>query len=184
MSKKPRRKTAENRVKELREELKALREQLMEKDGKLKEYLSRLRHLQADFENYRKRAEKEREEQAKMANQALILRLVGVYEDLERGVEEAKGAGLADPVVEGLELTWKNFRAILEDEGLSHIDALGKKFDPFEHEVVEVQLGDCEPGMVVEEVQRGYTFRGRVIKPTKVKVCKKSAEKDKQQKEG
>lgn len=182
MPKKPRRKTAEKRVKELREELKALREQLMEKDGKLKEYLSRLRHLQADFENYRKRAEKEREEQAKMANRALIHRLLRIYEDLERGLEEARGASLADSVVEGLELTWKNFHAILEDEGLSRIVTVGKRFDPFLHEAVDVQVGDCEPGMVVEELQRGYTLGSRVLKPAKVKICKK-ADKEKQQKE-
>ncbi|MFQ5871748.1 MAG: nucleotide exchange factor GrpE [Candidatus Geothermarchaeales archaeon] len=182
MPNKPRRKTATKRVRELKEDLKALREQLMEKDGKLEEYLSRLRYLQADFENYRKRAEKEREEQVKMANQALIHRLLRIYEDLERGLEEARDADLADPVVEGLELTWKNFHAILEDEGLSRIDAIGKKFDPFLHEAVEVQVGDCEPGMVVEELQRGYTLGGRVIKPAKVKICKK-ADKEKQQKE-
>jgi molecular chaperone GrpE len=183
MSEKTQGATFVQRVKELREELGALRQRLEDKETQLEDYLSRLRYLQADFENYRKRMEKQRAEQIAMANTILINKMLRVYEDLERSVEEAKTAEVPESVVEGFEMIWKNFQSVLEDEGLSIIETEGEEFDPFLHEAVEIQEKDCEPGIILEEVQRGYTFRGKVLRPAKVKVCRKPAQKNKQEKD-
>jgi molecular chaperone GrpE len=149
--------------------LKALLEVLKaEKD----EQFAAWQRSQADFANYRRRSEQERAELIKMAEAGLLRELLPVLDDLERamGGLPAELRGLT--WVEGILIIDRKLNAILEMHGLKPIEALGKEFDPFEHEAV---IREGEPGeatTVTGELQKGYRFHDRVLRPTLVKVGK------------
>ncbi|MGZ7067749.1 MAG: nucleotide exchange factor GrpE, partial [Methanobacterium sp.] len=140
-------------------------------DQKIDDYYSNMQRLQADFENYKKRTEKNMNEYIKFANEDLILKIIDIYEDLERALQAGdEGENLK----EGLELIYKNLKETLEKQGLSEIPAEGEKFDPFKHEALMTEKHeDYENGMVSEELAKGYTLNDKVIKCAMVKVCKK-----------
>lgn len=136
----------------------------------------RLLRLQADFENYKKRAEKERAEYTKYANGELISELLTVLDDLERARNSASGLvgrGAADEQFsEGIKLIESKFREVLEGAGLKEIEAKGKEFDPNYHEaVMTTPAQGNENNTVAQELQKGYTLRGRVIRPARVVVA-------------
>jgi molecular chaperone GrpE len=160
--------------KSAKEKLKELQNQLEEKEKTIEEYRTRLQYLQAEFENYKKMAEKERKKIIQYANENLITRLLDVYENLERAIENGRKAGEVGPLMEGVEMTYSQLKDILENEGLSPIKAVGEKFDPFKHEAVLKENKDgCEEGIIIEELQRGYCLKDKVIRYSKVKVCKR-----------
>lgn len=146
----------------------------------LEEEKDRYLRLNAEFDNLRKRTLKEREEFVKFANEKLILELLDVYESLERGLENAKATNNKDKLIEGMELVYKQFKNLLEKNGLAPIKAIGEKFDHYKHEAMMQTLTDeCEEDTVLEEFARGYTLNGKVIRYSKVRVSKKK-ESDKQ----
>jgi len=157
--------------KELIKELEATKKQLEdEKD--------RFLRLNAEFDNFRKRTLKEREEFIKYANEKLILELIDVCESLERGLENAKNTDNKDKLIEGMELIYKQFKNVLEKNGLTPIKALGEKFDPYKHEAMMQTLTDeCEENTILEEFTRGYMLNNRVIRYSKVRVSKKKEDK-------
>ncbi|HOQ19266.1 nucleotide exchange factor GrpE [Methanothermobacter thermautotrophicus] len=156
-------------VEKLTERLEELENEIQKKEEEIKEYTSHLQRLQADFDNYKKQMEKQEIELIKNANEKLILKLLDVYEDLERAIENQ------DSSVDGLEVIYRKFRDTLTKEGLSEIPAEGEKFDPFLHEAVMVEDHDgYEDGVIIEELSRGYKLNDRIIKHSIVKVCKKS----------
>ena len=157
--------------KELIKELEATKKQLEdEKD--------RVLRLNAEFDNFRKRTLKEREEFIKYANEKLILELIDVCESLERGLENAKNTDNKDKLIEGMELIYKQFKNVLEKNGLTPIKALGEKFDPYKHEAMMQTLTDeCEENTILEEFTRGYMLNNRVIRYSKVRVSKKKENK-------
>lgn len=142
---------------------KKLEEIIKEKDKIIEDNLNQIKKIQADFINYRKRMEKEKEEFIKYANSDLILKLLDVLDNLERASESGD---------EGIKLIYKQFRSILEKEGLEEIDATGK-FDPYYHEVIAVENSECEDGTILEVLQKGYMFNNKVLRHAKVKVCKR-----------
>jgi molecular chaperone GrpE len=126
----------------------------------------------ADFQNYRRRSEQEREATLGLASEALIRKLLGVVDDFDRALEampaEAGGSGW----VEGVWLVERKLRALLESEGVSPIESVGKPFDPREHEaVVHQETSDAPDGTVIAELQRGYRLRDRVLRPALVAVA-------------
>ncbi len=142
----------------------------------LEEEKDRFLRLNAEFDNFRKRTIKEREELIKYANEKLILELIDVCEGLERGLESAKKAdnGNKDKLIEGMELIYTQFKNVLEKNGLTPIKALGEKFDPYKHEAMMQTLTDeCDDGTILEEFARGYMLNNRVIRYSKVRVSKK-----------
>lgn len=150
------------------EEAEALKQALAEEKAKAEANLAGWQRAQADFINYKRRSEQEKEEMAKFANITLLLNLLPVLDDLERAfaaipLELAE----ADWVV-GIRLIERKWRATLEAQGLSQIEALGEPFDPRLHEAVRQEKG--KDGIVVEEIQKGYKFHDRVIRPSKVAV--------------
>lgn len=152
----------------------ALKKELEEKNKLAEDYLSRLKYLQADFENYRKMAAREKEEFTKFANEALIIKLIDVYENLERAIENGKKSEDKGALLQGIELTYRQLKEVLEKEGLAQIKAVGEKFDPFRHEALMQEAKEnCEDGTILEEFQRGYALNNRVIRYSKVKVNKK-----------
>ncbi|MGZ7069630.1 MAG: nucleotide exchange factor GrpE [Methanobacterium sp.] len=164
-------KKLKNDLKEKEESIKDLEKEIEEKDQKIDDYYSNMQRLQADFENYKKRTEKNMNEYIKFANEDLILKIIDIYEDLERALQAGdEGENLK----EGLELIYKNLKETLEKQGLSEIPAEGEKFDPFKHEALMTEKHeDYENGMVSEELAKGYTLNDKVIKCAMVKVCKK-----------
>jgi len=141
-----------------------------EKEQKIEDYYSQLQRLQADFDNYKKRSEKDQKEFIRYANENLILKIIETYEDLGRALQSGKSQDLQ----EGVEMIYKKLKTTLEGEGLHEICAEGEKFDPFKHEALMVEdHDDYENGTIIEELGKGYTLDSKVIKYSKVKVCKK-----------
>jgi len=139
----------------------------------LEEEKDRYLRLNAEFDNFRKRILKEREEFIKYANEKLVLELIDVLESLERGIENTKKAGDKDKLIEGMELVYKQFKNVLEKNGLTPIKAIGEKFDHYKHEAMMQTITDeCDEGVILEEFARGYMLNGKVIRYSKVRVSK------------
>ncbi len=145
-------------------------QEIQDKDGKIDDHYHQLQRMQADFENYKKRSERDIKEYIKYANENLIVKIIEVYEDLERALKAEKSHDLK----EGVKMIYKKLDDILKVEGLNEICAEGEKFDPFKHEALLVENHeDYDNGIVIEELGKGYTLDSKVIKYSKVKVCKK-----------
>ena len=130
-------------------------------------YRERLMRLQADYDNYRKNVEKRFEEQRKLANERLVLKLLPVVDDFERIMKSTDD----EKMIEGMEMVHRNMMEALKSEGVERMECVGKPFDPFEHEAIEVSYeGSCDENRVVEELRAGYRMNGRVIRTALVKV--------------
>ncbi|MDO8725000.1 MAG: nucleotide exchange factor GrpE [Candidatus Methanoperedens sp.] len=147
-------------------ELEKLKKQLAEEKD-------RCLRLNAEFENQRKRSQKEKEEFVKYANEKLIIEFIDILESLERGLENTKGSNNKDKLIHGLELIYKQLKNVLEKNGLAPIKALGEKFDPYKHEaMMQTPSDDNEEGTILEEFARGYMLNNKVIRYSKVRVSK------------
>jgi molecular chaperone GrpE len=134
------------------------------------EYLALAQRVQADFDNYRKRAAREQERLVRHAHERLVRELLPILDDLERALEAAERHEEA-ALVDGVKLVEKSLRGALAKEGLTEIDADGT-FDPHVHEAMLARPGNgAEPGSVLEVVQRGYQVGDRVVRPAKVIVA-------------
>ena len=139
---------------------------LLERDA----YLDLAQRVQADFENYRKRAAREQERLVAHAHERLVRELLPILDDLERALEAAERHEEAQ-LVEGVKLVEHSLRSALRKEGLAEIDTDGQ-FDPHVHEALLTKPGNgAEPGSVLEVVQRGYRVGDRVVRPAKVIVA-------------
>ena len=137
--------------------------------------LDRFRDLalrsQADFENYKKRCSREKEEAIKYANKSLLERLVGIIDNFELGLAAAKDQGADSPIYSGMVLVQKQLNDLLAENGLQPIDAEGKTFDPNLHEAIAHEASNEFPeGIVVRQARRGYRFKDRLLRPAKVVV--------------
>lgn len=148
---------------------------LKEKAEKAEECLDRLLRLQADFDNYKKRLDKERIEFIKFANEEIVVDILKIVDDFERAVEAGKSKHDFDVLYEGIEMIYKDTKEFLKKNGVAEIDAKGKPFNPHEHEAMMQEETDEHPeGHVSEEFQKGYMLNGRIIRPAKVKVAKRA----------
>jgi len=156
------------------EEIASLRKALEEEKARAESYLANWQRAQADYINLKRRTEQEKAEATKFANSMLILNLLPVLDDFERAFNSlsARLAGLT--WVDGIRLIYRKFQSVLEAHGLSEIEALGKPFDPYQHEAIMYQEG--EEGVVLEVVQKGYRLHDRVIRPAMVIVGKAKEE--------
>jgi molecular chaperone GrpE len=156
---------------EPQERIHDLEERLAEEQQKAQDYLTRLKYLQADLENYRKRTEREKEELAVRCNEKLVSELLCILDDLDRALESGKETDDSSALLKGVTMIHQNLVRMLEREGLECIDAVGKVFDPNLHElVVKIPRSDCEDGLVLEEVRKGFMFKGRVLRPCMVNI--------------
>lgn len=150
---------------------KKLQKALKEERERSNEYLNRLKYLQADFENYRKRMEKEIRETAQVSNEKLIVNLLSVVDELELALCSGRETENKQALLEGVEMTLKKMYATMGQEGLARIEAVGKSFDPKLHEVaMKVPTKEHDENVVIEEVRRGYMLRDKVIRPSMVKI--------------
>lgn len=137
--------------------------------------LDRFRDLalrsQADFENYKKRSAREKEEAIKYANSSLLERLIAIVDNFELGLEAARAEGEKSPVFSGMSMVLKQLMDFLTDNGLQPIDATGQKFDPNLHEAIAHEPSDKFPeGIVVRQTRRGYRMKDRLLRPSSVVV--------------
>jgi molecular chaperone GrpE len=152
-----------------------LEAQLEAEKAKSQDYLEQWRRTAADFANYKRRSEQERTEMAKLFNESLMKSLLPVLDNFERAVSSMPDDLKGNSWTEGVVLTEKALRAALEREGLAQIEALGQKFDPNLHEAVAHDVSDeHDEDSVIEEFQKGYKLGDRVIRPSMVKVSRKS----------
>ena len=134
------------------------------------------RHLRAlaDFANYRRRREEEFQRHLEFANQELILKLLPVIDNFERAAQAAEENHNLEGLAEGVKLTLRQFRDLLEREGVQPIAAVGQEFDPMRHEaVMRVESDEYPENTVVEEVEKGYALKDKVIRPARVAVSAK-----------
>ena len=163
-------KRLETDIQKKNEEFQEKYEEIEKVSEKMDDYHSQLVRLQADFDNYKKRSEKDIQHYIKYANEELILKIIDIYEDLERALKTDKNYDLK----EGVEMIDTKLKKLLEGEGLSEIVASGEKFDPYKHEALMVEDNEnYDDDTVIEELGKGYTLDSKVIKYSKVKVCKK-----------
>jgi molecular chaperone GrpE len=151
-----------------------LKSKLQEKDKEAKDYYDRYLRLSAEMENFKKRAEKEKSEIYKFANENILKELIPVLDNLERALDHGQETENAQALLSGVEMIHKAFWAVLEKYGLTRVEALGEEFDPNLHEAVMVQE-DAErpPGVVISQLQKGYRLHNRLIRPAMVVVSKK-----------
>ncbi|MEM2909583.1 MAG: nucleotide exchange factor GrpE [Nitrososphaerota archaeon] len=152
-------------------ELESLKEKLEALEKENEKLRSDYLYLAAELDNLRKYAVKEVERARRSAIENILIRLINVYETIERATESC--GEQPSPLLEGLRLIGKDVLKILEDAGVRRMETVGKKFDPFIHEAIEhVETDDVEDGTIVEEVAKGYTFNDKVLRPPKVRVAK------------
>ena len=129
--------------------------------------------LAAEFENYKRRSQRDLSEAIKFANESLLKNLLPVIDNLERAIQCGKDAGLNNAVMDGIELTRKSFFFSFEKLGLRQISSAGQAFDPSMHQAVaQVESSTLEPNMVVDEFQKGYFLHDRIARPAMVTVSK------------
>jgi len=141
------------------------------------EYKERLQRLAADFENYRKRVEKEKEDFVKFCKEDLIHELLPILDNFEMALHHVKNTTDPKKIIEGIELVERQFHNILKKEGLQVIATKGKKFDPHIHEAIMHEETDKHPeGFIIEELRKGYILSGKVVRPAQVKISKRKKE--------
>jgi molecular chaperone GrpE len=157
----------------LEKELEELRKALEAEKNKAEQYLTSLKYLKAEFENFQKRTIKEMDELRKIGSERLAKKLLGVVDDFERTINACRNAAEPKKLLSGVEMILNELHKILKSEGIVKIDALGKKFDPEIHEAVAVVRTDKHPAdTVVEEQRAGYMSEGRLLRPSMVVVAK------------
>jgi len=180
----------EQEEKEIKEEAQEgerdLTAELEELKRKCEEYYDNWVRTTADFENYKKRVQREKEEFIEYGNETILRDFLPIIDNLERALNFMKESPNPSSIIEGVELIYKQMMSLLEKYGVRPIEALGKKFDPFYHEVVEQRLSEEEDGVVLQEYQKGYMYKTRVLRPSLVVVSKKieKGEEKKEEREG
>ncbi len=152
------------------ERIERLERELEEAKRKADEYYDKYLRALAELDNTRKRLERTYQERLLQARRDLLRRFLVVADNLERALEAAKSGG---DIVEGVELTYRELQRFLSEQGVEPIEAVGRPFDPMLHEAVGVVSSDgVEEETVVNELQRGYTHRGELLRPALVEVAK------------
>ena len=147
------------------DEVEELRRELADKNDRL------LRAL-AETDNVRRRTQREREESARYAGEALLRDIIPILDNVDRALDAARASGDTSRVVDGIELIRREFLKVLERHGVTRFSALGARFDPNQHEAIaRIVSADTEPDTVVGETVPGYSLRGRVIRPAQVAVA-------------
>ncbi|MBU1113122.1 MAG: nucleotide exchange factor GrpE [Candidatus Omnitrophica bacterium] len=153
------------------------------KQNDLSELEDKYLRLQAEFDNYKKRTFREKTEFIKFANEGLIIELLGILDNFERGVKAADLTKDFSLLHKGVDMISKQLHALLETKGLKRIITIGETFDPHQHEAMEVVEDDnLIQDTVVEELQPGYFLNDRIVRPAKVKVAKGKIEEPKSEK--
>jgi len=142
---------------------------IKELNHKTKELSNSLQHLQAEFENYKKRIDKENENFIKYSSQNLIIKLLPIIDSFESALKNHQDE---NKFLEGMKLVFSQFYSTLEKEGLKQINPLNEKFDPYKHEVMMHEKSDNLDNTITEVLQKGYILNDKIIRHAKVKIIK------------
>ena len=145
----------------------------------IKELTDSLQRLQAEFENYKKRIDNEKQEFLKFAKAELLKKLLPVLDSFELALNNHENP---EKFLKGVEMIFAQLYSLLEAEGLRPIKSKNQKFDPFKHEVLMSEETDKEEDVVLEEFQKGYMLNDKVLRHSKVKISKKKEEKKEEEK--
>ena len=152
------------------DEIAELKAQLAQKEEQIQENIDRLKRLQADFDNFRRRSRQEKEELSAHVTQNIIRELLPLVDNFERALNADNSQEITS-FKEGIDMINKQFINILEKNGLEKINCVGEQFDPNFHEaIMRVEDADKEDGTIADELQKGYMVQGKVIRPSMVKV--------------
>jgi len=158
----------------------AEREQLL---AELQEINAKYLRLYAEFDNYKKRVSKDKEELIKYGNESLLYEILPFIDHLEMALKHASNE-VSSGLVQGVEITLRELKKTLEKFGLTAIEAEGKPFDPVVHHAMsQVERNDTEDNTVVEDFRRGYMLRDKVLRPALVAVSKKTVKSEGQEEE-
>lgn len=156
-------------------ELEILKQSFDEKKKEAQEYYDQLVRLKADFENFRRRSEKEKKDYLDWGKEKILLKQVSIDDVLQQALKSAKTGNNIESIVVGLEMISKEFAKMLKEEGVEEIHC--EKFDPNFCEAIDQVESDEEDGTVLEVYQKGYKMNGKLIRPAKVRVAKSPEEK-------
>ena len=168
----------ESKVKEKKEltPMEQLQEQIRLKDEEIANQKDTFLREKAELENFKKRLTKEKDDFVQFANERLLQELIQIEDNLERALEVPNAT--LENLKEGVEMIQKQFSTFLKNQKVESIEAIGKDFDPTLHEVLNQQESEeHEENTVIEEYSKGYTLNGRILRPAKVVISKKPAEK-------
>ena len=142
------------------------------RDEKIEELTDRVKRQMAEFENFRKRTEKEKSSMYEMGARYIIERILPVIDNFERGLAVIPEDKKEDPIAEGMEKIYKQIQKVFEEAGVKPIEAAGKEFDPnFHNAVMHVEDESLGENIVAEELQKGYMYRDSVVRHSMVKVA-------------
>lgn len=159
--------TADQDGSQVLQDLEGLRARAQERD----QFLSLLQRTQADFENYRKRIQREREQESKYLHGNFAADILPVLDNLERALQAARQVGETGPLVQGVGMVQNQLLDLLRRHGVTPIEALGKPFDPNLHQAVMQQPStDKPPHTVLQVLEQGFTIHDRVLRPARVVV--------------
>ena len=168
----------ESKVEEKKElsPMEQLQEQVRLKDEEIANQKDTFLREKAELENFKKRLTKEKDDFVQFANERLLQELIQIEDNLERALEVPNAT--LESLKEGVEMIQKQFSTFLKNQKVEPIEAIGKAFDPTLHEVLNQQESkEHEENTVIEEYSKGYTLNGRILRPAKVVISKKPAEK-------
>lgn len=150
----------------------AKKEKKDKKDEKIEELTDRLTRQMAEFDNFRKRTEKEKSQMYEIGAKDIIEKILPVVDNFERGLDAVKEEDKEDPFIQGMEMVYKQLMTVLGELGVKPIEAIGKEFDPNLHNaVMHVEDENFGENIIAEEFQKGYMYRDSVVRHSMVKVA-------------
>lgn len=156
-----------------------LQKAIAEKDEEIKKLKEAFLYHQADFENFKRLKEKEKQDAFLYGNEKLLQEILPVVDNLERALDHVDQSQDVKSIQEGVQLTLNELMKIFDRNGVKVVESLGKPFDPNFHEAyLQQETDDSEPGTVVAEFQKGYILNGRLVRPSRVSVAKKPESKE------
>lgn len=138
---------------------------IKEKDTLIQNQINDIKRLQADFENYIKRTNKEKEELKEISKQELIVKLLNIIDDFDKAVSHLNKE---DENTQGINMIYNQLISFLQENQIKPINSIGEKSDPFKHEVIKKIESNEEEGRIIEEIQKGYLFKDQVLRHSKV----------------
>ena len=144
------------------------------RENKVKDYWDQILRLRAEFENTKKRLDRDKLDAIRYANEALLAEILPVVDNFDRAMASLSEGHDPEKVKQGLKIAQDELHKILEEHGVEVVKSVGQDFDPKFHEAVAVlETSEMEDGKVVDEIQRGYLLNGRLIRPSWVRIAKK-----------
>ena len=160
-------------------EVPSLADQLLEKDEELHALNDKYLRLAAEFDNYKRRVQRDQQDTIRFANEKLFKDLLPTLDNLERALQSGREQGRIEGLLEGVDLTYKHFLDTLQKMGIKQVSSVGEVFDPTKHQAVgQVESDTIPENVIVDEYQKGYFVHDRILRPAMVTVAKAKLDPD------